>query len=171
MEQGQEKSSKKTKKIITSVSEKAQHLKTKVKEINPYIESFNEALYWITAIMVGTFVWFIGSFDKFIVDGVMPYKLLFILSSLALGLAVILIGLSFSMLWYLRISLTKFDAETIGKEEELKLEEYRQALGNLGNAMKDLKKVKPPVMGAFICYGFGILLVTIYIIIFILFNL
>jgi len=70
----------------------------------------------------------------------MPYKLLFILSSLALGLAVILIGLSFSMLWYLRISLTKFDAETIGKE-------------------------------AFICYGFGILLVTIYIIIFILFNL
>ncbi len=50
MEQGQEKSSKKNKKIITSVSEKAQHLKTKFKEINPYIESFNEALYWITAI-------------------------------------------------------------------------------------------------------------------------
>ncbi len=149
---------------------RATTLKSQFNEAIGYIEFGIRAFYWLMAIIVGTFVWFLGSFDKFIMDGIMPNKLIFILGCLSLGVAVILIGIGWIYTWHLIMSLKKFDFETIGIEEDFKIEEFTKALGNLRDSMEDLSKINPPVRGALIFYGVGLTLVFIYILLFILYH-
>jgi hypothetical protein len=138
-----------------------------LKKVEPVLELYSKVHYWFSAIIVGTFIWFIGSFDKFIVNHYLPLKWLFILCSIALGIAVILIGIITLMYLKLRLSLDKFYIDTRFIVKELTKEENKTAMTRLRSSMEELERVEPALKYAYIFYGIGVLLISIYIFVFI----
>lgn len=142
-------------------------LMSELKQVEPVLEWYSKVHYWFSAIIVGTFVWFIGSFNKFIVNGIMPVKWLFILGSIALGIAVILIGLATLMYLQLRLNLDKFYMDTVLVVNELTPGQLRDAITKLSSSKEELGRVEPPLKYAYIFYGIGVLLIIIYFFVFI----
>ena len=171
MEENQEKSQQELKENNKSLAWLREQFITELQKIEPHIESFNKTLYWFSAIIVGTFVWFISSFDKFIINGAMPLKWLFITSSILLLIAVILIGACFLVSMRLSQSLKKFDFDLMKRGEKLNWGDFKESLTKLSESVAPLVKLKPPIIYACIFYGIGVFFITIYIFAFIIWYL
>lgn len=155
----------------TNVADKTRLFISGLEKVEPFIETFTKALNWISVIIVGTFVWVISSFDKFVVNGVMPIKWLFILASMMLLIAVLFVGICFLFPFIVSLSLKKFDMDTMKKGEKLQVVDVKESLYELSKTMGLLTKVNPPILPACIFYGIGVLLITSYIFAFIFFYL
>ena len=62
---------------------------------------------WIFAINVGTLLWFLGSFDKFLLVNILPNKTLFLITVLFLGISTVLFTLVKGILYLRQIAIDK----------------------------------------------------------------
>ncbi len=144
--------------------------------------SIEKATNWMLAINTGTLFLLVASLDKFVVSSVMPAKSLFLLSAFFLGFSVMVLAF-FRAILYLREFVTNHALEDIeGLPDRARLniktktkEEIKEMIERIskrsviiwGAVHNLIPRFLPLIVFAVVSYVLGVLLLTIYVIIFI----
>lgn len=144
--------------------------------------SIEKATNWMLAINTGTLFLLVANLDKFVVSSVMPAKSLFLLSAFFLGFSVMVLAF-FRAILYLREFVTNHALEDIeGLPDRARLniktktkEEIKEMIERIskrsviiwGAVHNLIPRFLPLIVFAVVSYVLGVLLLTIYVIIFI----
>jgi len=154
------------------------------------LDIFGRGINWFFAISVGTLLWILSNFDKFKVAGVspMPYKNLYMLSIIFVGLSSIILANVLGRLYWSNF-MTTIGFETYSRDLKNTLnnfKEYKNSPPKLGTVAKDVGRIsatfefygenwmdmfqlitnKRIIKFAALAYAFGLLLISIYILFF-----
>ena len=83
--------------------------------------SIEKTTNWIFAISAGTFLWLMGSFDKFVVSNTIPNKVLYLTAVLFLGISTVLFFLGNGILYMRQIAIDKAIESIEGLPDRAKL--------------------------------------------------
>ena len=83
--------------------------------------SIEKTTNWIFAISAGTFLWLMGSFDKFVISNTMPNKVLYLTAVLFLGVSTVLFFLGKGILYMRQIVIDNTIESIEGLPDRAKL--------------------------------------------------
>lgn len=144
--------------------------------------SIENATNWMLAINIGTLFLLVGSFGKFIVSNVMPIKPLFLLSGFFLSFSAIVLAFCRALFYLRQFGINHAVEDIEGLPDRVRLNIKRKTKKELKEMVERISKRSviiwgvahnliprflPLIVFALVFYVFGVLLLGIYIVIFI----